>query len=288
MLKPNTKVSHVTHDGQAIAGIGQFMVGVGAVIELGTSGTFLVMKRQDEFHQGAWEIVYGRLDQHEDLVTGLKREVREETGISQLEVFEHYSHWHFYRGKKAAETEVIGVSFSCRTNQEEIKLSTEHSEYAWVTAEEMLKLSTVPDIHADMKKYLEYRDRQARLEQSQAVATRALADYQNLVRRQQDDRQKLARLANLDFITSLLEPLEHLQLASAQLNDKGLQMIIVQLIERLKAQGLEPINPIGLPFDVTTMEAVDSMGEGNTVGNVVKIGWRLNDHVIQHAKVGLV
>ena len=282
------KVSHVTHDGQAIAGIGHFMVGVGAVIELGTTGTFLVMKRQDEFHQGAWEIVYGRLDQHEDFVTGLRREVQEETGISQLEVFGHYSFWHFYRGKKTAETEVLGISFACRTNQEEVKLSTEHSEYAWVTAEEMLKLSTVPDIHADMKKYLEFREKEGRMTQSQDKAARALADYQNLVRRQQDDRQKLARLANLDFVTSLLEPLEHLQLAAQQLNDGGLNMVLGQLVERLKEQGLEPIIPIDQPFDVSTMEAVDTQGEGKIVGSVIKPGWKLNGMVIQHAKVGLV
>ncbi len=285
---PKPKVNHVTHDGQAVAGIGQFMVGIGAAIELANTGKFLVMKRQDEFNLGAWEIVYGRLDQHEDFVTGLKREVLEEAGIAQLEVFENFSYWHFYRGKKATETEVLGVSFICRTTQEEVKLSTEHSEYAWVTLEEALKLKTVPDIHNDIQKLINFCEQRAKLDQYQAIASRALADYQNLVRRQQDDRQKLARLANLDFITSLLEPLEHLQLASAQLNDKGLQMIIVQLTEKLKAQGLETINPVGQLFDVTTMEAVDSQGEGKTVGNVVKIGWRLNDQVIQHAKVGLV
>ncbi len=250
MNVPKTRVDHVTHDGKSIAGVGHFMVGVGAVIELGTTGTFLVMKRQDEFHQGAWEIVYGRLDQYEDFLTGLKREVKEETEISQLEVFGHFSNWHFYRGKKSAETEVLGVSFACRTNQESVKLSTEHSEYAWVTAEEMLKLSTAPDIHADMKKYLDYRENFNKLNQYQDVATRALADYQNLVRRQQDDRQKLARLANLDFVTTLLEPLEHLQLAAHQLNDSGLNMVLGQLVERLKEQGLEPIIPTGQPFDV--------------------------------------
>ncbi len=288
MHTSKSKVSHVTHDGSAVAGIGHFMVAVGAIIELGTTGTFLVMKRQDEFNHGLWEVVYGRLDQHEDFMTGLKREVQEETGITQLEVLGHFSHWHVYRGKKTAENEVLGVSFACRTNQEEVKISSEHSEYAWVTAEAMLQLTTAEGIQADIKKFVAYRQNEVMVGQYQAQAARALADYQNLVRRQQDDRQKFARLANLDFISSLLEPLDHLQLASAQLKDKGLEMIIGQLTEKLKAQGLEPISPLGQAFDVATMEAVDIQGEGKTVGSVIKPGWKLYDQVIQHAKVGLV
>lgn len=286
-MNASKPISHVTHDGKEIAGIGTFVVAIGAAIELNNTGTFLMMKRADEYQKGVWEFVYGRVDQHEDFETGLRREVREETGISDLAVGDHFSTWHIYRGKKSAETEVMGVSFICRTSQETPKLSTEHSEYAWVTPEEAIKRSTVDGITVDCKKLQKYLEQQKVAVQAQAQAARALADYQNLVRRQHDDRQKLIRLATMDFANSIIEPLEHLRMAARQLDDSGLNMVLTQLFDRLKEQGLEPIDPIGQPFDVETMEAVEQAGKSATVSSVIKLGWKLNGVVIQHAKVSL-
>ena len=273
---------------KTIGGIGRFMVGVGAAIEHAESGKVLVIKRAGDHHKGAWEIVYGRLDQHEDFETGLRREVAEETGITDLEIVDHISVWHTYRGKQQmAELEVLGTTFACRTTTTEVTLSEEHSAYEWVAPEELKKYKTVDEIAREFGKYQEYRNNRDVIEQCQAKATRAMADYQNLVRRQAEDRQKFARLASLDLVSSLLEPLEHLRLASAQLNDSGLQMVVAQLEDRLKDHGLEAIDPQGQSFDVASMEAVESQGKGQKVLLVIKPGWKLNGTVIQHAKVSL-
>ena len=40
-----------------------------------------MLKRADEFQKDAWELVYGRVDQHEEFETGLRREVKEETAL---------------------------------------------------------------------------------------------------------------------------------------------------------------------------------------------------------------
>lgn len=287
MNKAHAGHSHVDHAGKPIAGIGTFMVAAGAMIELGHTGTFLLLKREDEFQKGSWEFVYGRIDQGEDLETGLRREVREETGITDLEVVTHFSTWHIYRGEQKPENEVIGVSYYCRTNQEKPKLSTEHSDYQWVSLEEASKLITVEGILADCQKLQTYRAQETSVAQYREQAGRALADYQNLVRRQQDDRQKFAKLAAMDFVTTILEPLDHLQMAAKQLNDSGLSMVVGQLLERLREQGVEMINPVGEAFDVETMEAVESKGKGKKVVAVVKPGWKLRDVVIQHAKVSV-
>jgi len=112
-----------------------------------------------------------------------------------------------------------------------------------------------------------------------------MADYQNLVRRQQDDRGKLIALANENLIGDLLEPLEHLSLAADQIKDPGLQMVIKQFWTKLTEHGLTEINPLGDKFDVLTMEVVDHDQQGDVVVQVVKRGYRLGEHVIQHAKV---
>lgn len=115
----------------------------------------------------------------------------------------------------------------------------------------------------------------------------ALADYQNLVRRTTQERSRVARLAARNFVEDFLQPLGHLTLASEQLNDSGLTMVVTQLWQALEQNGLNKINATGQDFDVNTMEATESGDNGKKVVKVVKDGYTLNDEVIQHAKVVL-
>lgn len=113
----------------------------------------------------------------------------------------------------------------------------------------------------------------------------ALADYQNLVRRTNEERGRVARLAARNFVADLLQPLSHLTLASEQLNDAGLTMVITQLWQSLEQNGLKKIDALDKPFDVTTMEAVETGEQGKKVTKIVRDGYILNDEIIQHAKV---
>jgi len=114
---------------------------------------------------------------------------------------------------------------------------------------------------------------------------RILADYQNLVKRNQEERVKFLQLANKSLIETLLSPLEHLSMAAEQLDDQGLNMVIRDFWQVLEEAGLEEIYPKGKNFDLETMEVVDKEGEGEKVAKVVRRGYRLNGQVIQHAKV---
>ena len=113
----------------------------------------------------------------------------------------------------------------------------------------------------------------------------ALADYQNLVRRTNEERGRVARLAARNFVDNMLQPLSHLTLAGQQLNDAGLNMVIGQLWQSLEENGLKKINALGKDFDVSTMEAVEKGEHGKKVLKIVRDGYVLNDEVIQHAKV---
>lgn len=155
---------------------------------------------------------------------------------------------------------------------------------------------------------------QPTLEEQLAAAklahARALADYQNLVRRTQQEKARWAQLATQGFVEQLLQPLEHLSMASDQLGDAGLLMVIKQLWATLESNGLKEIEVLGKPFDVETMEVVETQtSEGADEGanpspgskealkeqdekklKVVKVhrrGYKLGDVVIQHAKVVL-
>lgn len=125
------------------------------------------------------------------------------------------------------------------------------------------------------------------LAQSLEREKRVLADYQNLVRRSQEDRLRMAKLAASELALGILQPLDHLQLAADQLQDKGLNMVVVEFWQALKDQGLEEIAVLGQPFSVETMEVIDKKGEGDKVISVASRGYRLNGEVIRHAKVVL-
>ena len=129
-------------------------------------------------------------------------------------------------------------------------------------------------------------DLESKLELETNRANRALADYQNLVRRSQEDRIRIAALAGEDFVSVLLEPLDNLRLAATNLNDSGLNIIIDQFDKALTSRGLTLVaaEP-GTEFDVETMEAVEKQGEGNQVKAIVTQGYLLNGQVIRHAKV---
>lgn len=131
----------------------------------------------------------------------------------------------------------------------------------------------------------EYLALQAENKKLQEQANRALADYQNLVRRQQEDRVKINAFAQGEIFTSLLQPLEHLSLAATSLNDEGLNLVVKQFWEVLQAQGLSEYRPLGEVFNPTTMEAIEKVGQGEKVVEVCFPGYLLNGKPLKVAKV---
>ncbi len=135
------------------------MVAVGAFIELNKSGKILILRRSKhiDYLPNAWEIPYGRLKQFEEPIGGLKREVKEETGMDFV-LINLVTYFHTYRGSKPmAENELVGLVFHVRTQLEIPILSPEHSAFKWVTPEEADKLVVEGDMNEDIKAFLDYK-----------------------------------------------------------------------------------------------------------------------------------
>jgi molecular chaperone GrpE len=126
---------------------------------------------------------------------------------------------------------------------------------------------------------------EAQLTAAKENERRALADYQNVLRRQQEERLRTIKLATEDFVRALVQPLDHLHLAAQQLNDKGLHMVMGQFWHTLREYGLEEFGKVGDEFNPLTMEAVESIGEGQVVQKIMQPGYTLNGEVIKVAKV---
>lgn len=138
--------------------VGTFMVAAGAVLELDTTGKILLIQRNKDldWHPKEWEICYGRIDQFEDVESGLRREVSEELGVGDMKILQVLRVWHMFRGSQKAENELIGITYHCRTTIQKIQLSPEHSHYQWVAPEQALEMIVNEGIKEDVKRSQKY------------------------------------------------------------------------------------------------------------------------------------
>ena len=113
----------------------QFYVGVAAVIE--RNNQILLLKRSPEKDVGAnlWEVVTGRLEEEENPLIGVLREIEEEVSLKTKVVMPIHTKF-FYRGGK--EYPMVLISYWCKYVSGEVKISWEHSEYKWLDIDEAI------------------------------------------------------------------------------------------------------------------------------------------------------
>ena len=117
---------------------------------------------------------------------------------------------------------------------------------------------------------------------------RSLADYSNLEKRIDSQRQLFVTLATTSILSKMVEVLDNFYLAQNHLNDPGLKMTIDKFDSVLKTEGLEEINPLGLEFNPQSMECIETVeGKENFVIEVKKLGYKLNGHIIRPAQVSV-
>ena len=111
----------------------KFIVVVSLVIE--HEGAVLLARRHPEKDHapGAWEGISGRIEAGEKPLDAARREGFEETGL-HLDVLAPIETFHFLRGPEREEA--IGITFHCRAHDRKVRLSKEHTEFAWATLEQ--------------------------------------------------------------------------------------------------------------------------------------------------------
>jgi len=118
---------------------------------------------------------------------------------------------------------------------------------------------------------------------------RALADYQNLERRIDEERRLLSHLSSALVIEKLLPVLDNLENAQKHLKDEGLEIVIKQFRDVLKTEDVSEITAEGSPFDPNFHEAVEIL-ESDKDGIVLKVlakGYKINDKVLRPAQVAV-
>lgn len=118
-----------------------------------------------------------------------------------------------------------------------------------------------------------------------ASLARALADYANLERRFSEQSTSVVKFATANLLTKLLDLRDHLEMASVQIKDQSLNMILSSFDKLLESEGVEVVKTEG-QYDPRTMECQElGAGPKDQVIKVVRTGYRLHDRVLRTARV---
>ncbi len=127
---------------------------------------------------------------------------------------------------------------------------------------------------------------------------RMAADFANYRKRNEAERTDFAKFAKADLITKLLDVLDGYDRALASVPDElktqpwveGMWLVERKLRQILEAEGLEPVDSLGKPFDPYVHEAVANVESDQPEGTVIEEhqkAYRLHDRVIRPALVSV-
>jgi len=123
----------------------------GAVIlrvnEEGTKSVLLIKRSHDDHWPNIWEFPRGGVRPKEKILQGLKREVREETGLD-IDVIEYIDKYEYLADKGRRKSTQYNYLCKMIDQKQKVKLSKEHEEYKWTQSFGQVELL----IPAEMKK----------------------------------------------------------------------------------------------------------------------------------------
>ena len=92
---------------------------------------------------GHWDFPKGHIEDGEDELVAMKRELQEETGITRFELMDgfRYEINYEFRTELGVHKKSV-VFFVARTDQSDIELSFEHLDHAWLSYDEAIKRVT--------------------------------------------------------------------------------------------------------------------------------------------------
>ncbi len=247
---------------------------------------------------GPWDLPGGHIDENEiDLDKAFAREIQEEIGIN-FDVKTELCTVEFMRNKKAQHHGVVIIHLAMFYNDEEIKLSDEHVEYLWASADEILDMK-------DVKPWIKNAVRKAlnQIESMEAVDRlhRCLADFDNYKKRQVENRKEFTKYATEGVINDMLPILDNFHAATGHIPEgeadspwvTGIMFIQQQMDKVFEDHNVTRIDiKVGDEFDPNIMEAIKDdnktkLNEDAKVEKIAQPGYKIGDKILRPARVVL-
>mgnify|MGYP001565999771 CR=1 FL=1 len=129
----------------------------GAVVFRGTpkGREYLLIKHSPPY--GHWDFPKGHIEKGEKTEDAVRREAKEETGISKIEIIPGFKETvRYFVGPKEERRLKFVAWFLARTEQKQVKVSFEHQGYVWLSLEEAMRQATYSDTKKLLKKADEF------------------------------------------------------------------------------------------------------------------------------------
>ncbi len=132
------------------------------------------------------------------------------------------------------------------------------------------------------------------LDATRAAHARAVADYQNLLRRSREERTEWSAAAVAGAVSAFLPVLDDLERAidstpgelSEQPWAEGVRLVMQKFRGVLEQSGVTEIHALGKPFDPVRHEAAGTApGPEGAIVHLVRRGYALGDRVVRPAMV---
>lgn len=144
----------------------------------------------------------------------------------------------------------------------------------------------------DKKKKKENGEKEKEVEELKNQLARALADYDNLRKRVEKEKEEIVRLASVSLFAKLMPSIDALKRAQSHLKDEGLDQVLKDIKKALEEEGIVKIEAEKEDsFDensheVVEVEETDDKNKRGKIAEVMLEGWRLKDGpVIRPTKV---
>lgn len=139
------------------------IVAVGALVE-NALGQVLLVKT----HHGGWVFPGGQVENGENLIDALKREVMEESGIDievgqLVGIYSNTSSYKWHDGITDVPTKLM-LDFSCRSIGGALHTSDETTDSCWVDKAEVFAMVEAPAIRTRYQAYLDFNKEVAYME----------------------------------------------------------------------------------------------------------------------------
>lgn len=285
----------------------EMQITVKAVI-VNDEGKILLLKRaeKENTNSSKYDLPGGGIEKGENVETALKREIEEETGLTDIEIESVIRVSEYPEGHEKLD-DLKALRFLVYCNSGEIKLNPkEHSGYEWLNFDEAIKKLNTGDgfeeekmeTLKEAKKYLEMKD-------AMNGWKRCQADFENYKKRQAESQKDLIRYSTQNIILQILPVIDNFQMSIDHIPEdqkngqwvQGIMYIQKQLENILTENGAEEINlKEGDDFDANFCEAVldkenekdeDTKKEEykNKIKKVILKGYKIGDKVIRPLRV---
>jgi molecular chaperone GrpE len=267
---------------------------------------FLLVKSEDkssfEPEHDAWGFVGGHLEKKEKLISALKREVSEEAGDIEYDILGVLD-------ASRRQSGTLSVAYLAIHKSGNIVLSDEHTEYQWMTIDEIEKNSRIAPVLKDLIK-----QSAERLKEREYLndLQRTQADFANYKKRQQESQKELSGYLIERLVMEITPVLDNFQMATGHVPEDavnspwvvGIQYIEKQLEKVLADNGMQIIEvKEGDIFDPNIHEAIseekkaENADDDNTgkeiessarqqfVVKIMQKGYKIGEKVIRPAKV---